>query len=743
MATIDHLPGRHLDAPAPGPLGRLARVAFRHRGRVVLAWLAAFALAFGLGTAFGGAFSADYSAPGSDSRAAQDMLAQRFPAASGDTLTLVAQSGGGVATPAVRARVGDLLARAAAVPHVVGVEDPWTSPGAVSPDGRTLLARVHLDVTNPEDMPAADTRAVLDLARTASRDGLTVAAGGRVVTLTQQAPIGSEGLGIAAAAVILLLTFGSVVAAGLPILVALAGLAVSSLLTGLFAAALPVPDWSTSLAAMMGIGIGVDYALLMVTRFREWRSHGLSVEDATVATLDTAGRSVLLAGTTVVISMLGLFAMGLSFMRGAALVTVAGVLVVLISAMTLFPALLGYLGARVDRLRIPLPRRRRAVPGDGWLRWSRLVQRHRLAATVVGAAILLALAAPFLGVRFGLPDAGNDPRGTSTRTAYAMTAAAFGPGANGPLLLAVERPDVAALGRLTAALRATPGVASVSPPTANATRDAAVLTVLPTTGPQDERTSALVRQLREDVVPSAVDGTPTVVHVGGVTASAVDSTSNIVRRIPLLIGGVVGLSVLLLLGAFRSLAVALKAAAMNLLSVAASYGVVALVLQGGWAGHLVGIDGATPLPAFIPVLMFAVLFGLSMDYEVFLVARMRDAWKRTGDNGAAIVTGLAGTARVITAAAAIMIAVFAAFVPSSDIALKLIGIGMASAILVDATVVRLLLVPAVMHLLGERNWWLPLWLDRRLPQVSVEGHEERYLPAAPAAVAPREPVAVG
>ncbi len=729
---------REPPAHDPGPLGRLARVAFRHRGRVLLAWLAAFALALGLSTAYAGPFSADYSAPGSDSRAAQDLLAKRFPTASGETVTLVATAHGPVSAAATRSRLTDLLRRVGTVPHVTAVEDPWTTSGALSRDGRTALATVHLDVATPQEMPVADTRAVVQLARAASGDGVRIAAGGQAVALTQQAPIGSEGLGVAAAAVILLLTFGSVVAAGLPILVALAGLAVSSLLTGLFAAALPVPDWSTSLAAMMGIGIGIDYALLMVTRFREWRAYGLDLEEATVATLDTAGRSVLLAGTTVIISMLGLFAMGLSFMRGAALVTIAGVLIVLVSAITLFPALLGYLGARLDRLRIPLPRRRTAS-GTGWLRWSRLVERRRFVAGAGGTLILLALASPFLGVRFGFPDAGNDAPGTSTRTAYAMTGAAFGPGANGPLLLAVERP--ADLGPLTGALRTTPGVAAVTPSTVNATGDAAVLTVLPTTGPQDDRTSALVRRLRDHVIPAAVAGTPTTVHVGGVTAASIDSTGNIVRRIPLLIGGVVGLSVLLLLVAFRSIAVALKAAAMNLLSVAAAYGVVALVLQGGWAGRLVGVHEATPLPAFIPVLMFAVLFGLSMDYEVFLVARMRDAWKRSGDNSAAIVTGLAGTARVITAAASIVVAVFAAFVPSSDIALKVIGVGMASAIFIDATVVRLLLVPAVMHMLGERNWWLPSRLGRHLPQLAVEGHEERYLPGTP--VVGREPVAVG
>jgi RND superfamily putative drug exporter len=520
---------------------------------------------------------------------------------------------------------------------------------------------------------------------------------------------------------------------------AIAGLAVSSLLTGLVIAFIDAPDWSTSLATMMGIGIGIDYALLMITRFREWRAVGLDPEAAATATLDTAGRAVLVAGSTVVISMLGLFAMGLSFMRGAAVVTILAVLVVMAASVTLFPALLGYLGRHVDRLRIPIGKRREAhvavgghvEPSGAWLRWSRLVERRRVPAALLGVAILLALAAPFLGVRFGFPDAGNNRQGTSTRTAYDTLSNGFGPGANGPLLIAAELPKgagVSSLDGLSAALRATPGVAAVTPATLNPAGDTAVLSVLPTTGPQSPRTEDLVHHLRDITIPAATRGTGADVHVGGVTATSIDSTHNIARRIPLLIGGVVILSMLLLLVSFRSVAVALKAAAMNLLSVAASYGVVALVLQGGWAGRLVGVDNPTPLPAFVPVLMFAVLFGLSMDYEVFLVSRMREAWLRTNDNGRAIMEGLAGTGRVITAAAAIMVAVFAAFVPSPDLVLKVIGIGMASAIFIDATIVRMLLVPAVMHLLGRRNWWMPARFNRFVPQLHIEGRPEVHMP---------------
>ena len=718
------------DTPRPGPLGRLARVAARHRGRVVLAWVAALALALGLSSAFGGAFSADYRAPGSDSSVAGDLLQQRF---SGDwehpSITLVAHTLGPADAPATRVRLDGLRTRLAGMPHVRSVSDPWSEPGGRSPDGRTVLISVGLDVDTAPDMPVLNTRAIVGVARAATHDGVSVAASGDVVALSQAAPIGSEALGIAAAAVILLLTFGTVVAAGLPIVVAVLSLAVSAGVTRLVAAALPVPDWSTSLMAMMVIGVGIDCALLLVTRFREWRAHGLDVEDAVVASLDTAGRAVVLAGTTVVVSMSGLAGMGLSFMRGAALVTIAGVLVVLVAAVTLVPALLSLAGARLDRLRLPVPRRRRrTAPGAGWQRWGRLVQRHSRTAAAVGVLALVALASPFAGVHFGTPDAGNDPVGSSTRRAYEMTAAGFGPGANGPLAVVVTDATPAVAQRLGAALAAAPGVASVSPALTDGAGRTAVLSVTPTTGPQDARTADLVRRLRSTVLPAALTGTGARVHVGGTTAAMLDSDANVVRRIPLLLAGVVGLSLVLLLAAFRSVAIAVKAAVLNLLSVAAAYGVVALALRGGWAGGLIGIDSPTPLPAFVPVLMFAVLFSLSADYEIFLVSRMRDAYRRTGDTATAVTAGLAGTARVITAAASIMIAVFAAFVPSPDVGVKVIGVGMAAAILIDATLVRLLVVPALMHVLGVWNWWAPAWLERRLPDLAVEGHEEHYLP---------------
>ena len=490
----------------PGPLGRLAGLAYRRRGRVILGWLAALALVTGLSAAFAGTFAADYSAPGSDSKQAQDLLEQRFPVQAGNTVDVVVRSGTGITGPAVRSDVTAFLRELSGMPHVAAVEDPYTTPGDLSRDGKTLASHLKLDVANPADMPVPDSKKLLGAAQAAERPGFHVALGGQAIRAAERGAISSEGIGIAAAAIILLLALGTVVAAGLPILVAVTGLAVSGTLTGLVAAVVDVPDWSTSLAAMMGIGVGIDYTLLMVTRFKEWRAAGLDPETATVATLDTAGRSVLVAGGTVVVSMLGLFAMGLSFMRGAALVTIVAVLVVMAAAVTLFPALLGYSGRWVDRLRVPLGRRRpmratadgHLVPAAGWTRWSRLTDRHRVIASLAGAGVLLVLAAPFLGVRFGSPDAGNDPAGRSARQAYDMLAEGFGAGANGPLVVVADLAHGADKGRggghglvnrLADELRRTPGVAAVRPPQLNPAGDTALVTVIPATGPQDTATA--------------------------------------------------------------------------------------------------------------------------------------------------------------------------------------------------------------------------------------------------------------
>jgi RND superfamily putative drug exporter len=724
--------------PRPGPLGRLAGLAYRRRRWTLVVWAVAALLALGLSAAFGGEFDTDSTTPGSDSAAAQRLLAERFPAQSGETVHVVVRAGD-VTGAEVRGDVGALVGELRQGPHVAAVADPYTTDGAVAPDRRTLLVRVYLDVTNPNDMPVEATEQLLATADRAERDGLAVAAGGRAVQLAESGQNGSEMVGLVAAAVILLLMFGSVVAAGLPLAVAIGGLALSSGLVGLTAAVVDVPEFAPIIGVMLGIALGIDYALLMVTRFREWRQAGLDLETATVATLDTAGRAVLVAGCTVLVGMSGLFVVGLSVLSGTAVATMVTVLVTMAASVTLFPALLGFLGRRIDGLRLPLGRRRpvrvavggHLDPAPGWVRWSRFVQRHSVLAATAGVALLLALAAPFVGVRFGLPDAGNDPVGTSNRQAYDLLSEGFGPGANGPLLVVADLSRAggdAAVQRLGAELGATPGVAAVTPPRLGPDADTALISVVPATGPQDPATADLVRALRDDVIPRAIGGAGADVHVGGATAATIDANEAITGRLAPLIGGVVVVSMIILLLAFRSVVIAITAALMNLLSVAAAYGVTALFLDGGWAGRLIGIDTATPLAAFVPVIMFALLFGLSMDYEVFLISRIRESWVRTQDNGRSIVTGLAGTGRVITAAAAIMIVVFAALIPSDQVFVKVMAVGMVAAILVDATVVRLLLVPAVMHLLGHRNWWLPRGMARRLPELHVEGRPETFVP---------------
>jgi RND superfamily putative drug exporter len=727
------------DVVRPGPLGRLARLCYRRRGAVLLTWLLGLGLVLGLSAAFGGEKVNGASLPGADSQDAQTLLEDRFPAQAGDRIDVVVRVDD-VARDQVQARVGALLAELEDMPHVAEVADPYTTPGALAADGRTLVARMYLDVANPNDMPVEATEDLLAVADDAEGDGLEVALTGSAVKLVEAPEPGStELVGLLAAALILLITFGSLVAAGLPLAVAIVGLLVSSTLVGLVAAVVDVPDFAPIIGAMLGIAVGIDYALLMVTRFREWRAVGLDPELATVATLDTAGRAVLVAGGTVVVSMAGLFAMGLSIMDGTAVVAMVAVVVVLLAALTLFPALLGYLGRWIDRLRLPLGRRRPAevsadghvVPARGWVWWSRLVERHSAVAAIGAVVVLVVMAVPFLGVQFALPDAGNDPEGTSNREGYDLLADGFGPGTTGPLLVVTDLgagDGKAVLQRLHAGLESTPGIASVSPPQLNPAGDTALITVVPTTGPQDDATVDLVREVRDDVIPAAA-GTGTETHVGGRTATTIDVNASVVDRLPYLIGGVVVVAMLLLVLAFRSVVIAVTAAVLNLLSVAAAYGVLAFFLEGGWAGNLVGIDAAAPMAGYIPVIMFALLFGLSMDYEVFLISRMSETWVRTHDNNRAILTGLAGTGRVITAAAAIMMVVFAALAALDDVTVKSFGIGMTAAILVDATIVRVLLVPAVMRLLGDRNWWLPRRADRWLPHLHVEGRSEEYLAA--------------
>jgi putative drug exporter of the RND superfamily len=687
---------------------------------MVLAWIVAAVVIIGLGSALAGEYEADYDTPGSESQAASDITEQRFGGYSGQEMYVVWKDEAGADSPVAREGINTFLAEAERVDHV-----SEHTPPRFSEDG--TIGSTTLPMTLPGwEFPYEGAERLIDAAEDNSRGGLEIKLGGEPIYSTQEGS-SPEGLGFLGAAIVLLIAFGSVVAAGLPLAIALIGLGISSGgLIVLLANVIDVPDWTTAVSGLIGIGVGIDYSLLVLTRFRSALHQGKDRHDAVVEAVTTAGRSVIIAGLTVVIAVLGLFLTGLSYMYGVALSASFAVLVVMLAAISLLPALLSYLGPSVDRLRIPfLGRTLRAEGGSHSpaARWSHAVQRHPWIAAITAAAILLALAAPALGMRLGFPDAGNDPPDTMTRQAYDLNTEGFGPGTNGPIQIAANLPDSGAQAEIDSfaqRLRDEPEVEFVTPPEINADGNAALITVIPTTSPQAEETEELVKRLRSDIVPDQLGGTGITAKIGGVTAALEDQSEYMVGRLPLFTIGVVGLSFLLLLVAFHSPLISLKAGIMNLLSVSAAYGVMTLVAKGGTVGEVIGIDHEVPIAPFMPVMMFAILFGLSMDYEVFLVSRIREEYLKDGNTRRAIADGLAKTARVITAAAAIMVVVFLAFLAAPDVFLKLFGIGLASAIFLDATIVRMVLVPAVMQLLGDRNWWIPDWLERFLPRLDVE-----------------------
>jgi putative drug exporter of the RND superfamily len=701
-------------------LARLADIAYRRRGTMVLGWIVATVVIIGLGSALKGGYHADYNTPGSESKAASDLTERAFGGYSGQEIYVVWKDPAGAARPAAEHRIDAFFAEARKVEHV-------EKQGAVRVSKDGTIATTTLPLTVPGwEVTKEDGEKLIDAANRNSGGGLEIKLGGEPIYAAQESA-SPEGIGFLGAAIVLLIAFGSLVAAGLPLVIALVGLGITSGgLILLLANVIDVPNWTTAVSGLIGIGVGIDYALLVLTRFRAALRAGKDRHDAVVEAVTTAGRSVIIAGCTVVIAVLGLFLTGLPYMYGVAISASLAVLVVMLAAITLLPALLSYLGPRVDRLRIPLLARGLKAEGDGEspaARWSHAVQRRPWTAAIAATAVLLALAAPALGMRLGFPDAGNDRPGTMTRQAYDLISEGFGPGANGPLVIAAELPNPAAkvkIDQLAGQLRQEEGVAYVPAPRFNGAGDAAIVTVIPTTSPQDSKTEDLVQRLRGTVVPAVLGDSGIEVSIGGVTPALQDQSEYITGRMPIFIIGVVGLSFLLLLIAFHSPLISLKAAVMNLLSVSAAYGVMTLVAQGGAIGKLIGIDHEVPVAPFMPVMMFAILFGLSMDYEVFLISRIREEYLKDGNTRRAVADGLAKTARVITAAAAIMVVVFLAFVASPEVFLKLFGIGLAAAIFLDATLVRMVLVPAVMQLLGPRNWWIPDWLERLLPRLDVE-----------------------
>jgi uncharacterized membrane protein YdfJ with MMPL/SSD domain len=735
-ATADRPAG---PAASPGPIGWTGRTCYRHRWLTLLGWLAAVACLITLWTRFGAPPQDNFTGgdPG------QALLNQHFHRTSGDTLTLAVRSTAPVTSPAVRSQVTAALAPFASAPHVTSVSSPYRAPGQISRDGHIAFARIQFGVPGTQ-ISNSEALALMHDARAASGHWVTFSLGGDVVDLAET-PYGgpTEGVGVLAAAVVLLIAFGSLLAMGLPIVTALLGIGAGMSVVALLGHIVPAPSFSPIIAAMIGLGVGVDYALFIVTRFREALRAGRAAEDAAVTAMRTAGRTVLVAGTTVVIGMLGLLVLRQPLLNGVAVAAAATVAMVLLGSLTLLPALLGFTGTRLARpSRIRLPRwlggqRSPAGTRPAAERWAGVIQRRPAVAALVSAGIILALAAPALGMKLNMPDESSQARGTMGYASYQTITQGFGPGFSAPLIVAASLPSPGAgTARLTDALRSTPGVADVTPAVVSRDGKAAMLIAYPTTGEQNTATNSLVDRLRGRVLPRATAGTGIRAYLTGPNAGGVAFADLVGQRLPWLIGVVVALSMLLLLVVFRSVILAVKAAAMNLLSISAAYGVLTGVVQDGWLRQVFGFPETMPVTTWVPMFLFVILFGLSMDYEVFLLSRVREEYDRTGDNAASVARGLARTARVITAAAAIMVVVFLSFVLGANVAVKQIGLGLAVAVLIDATLVRMVLVPAVMELLGKANWWLPAPLARILPQASP-GEDESPVPV-PAAAAARD-----
>ncbi|MEU7383044.1 MULTISPECIES: MMPL family transporter [unclassified Streptomyces] len=719
-------------------MAALARWCVRHRLVVVLLWLLAFGGITAAASVTGSAYSNDYEVPGTESGRATQLLKEGFPGLGGDSDTVVWHTASGtVRAPDVEQTMTRTLDRIAALPQVASVASPYTDQGAqgsdrISHDGRTAYATVTF--TRPsQDITKPQAEAVVEAAKAAGTDGLQVELGGSAISLTAASgDHTAEIVGVLVAAGVLLIAFGSLAAAVLPIASALLSVGTAHAAIGLLGHAMTVADFAPMLGMLIGLGVGIDYALFIVTRHRRGLKRGLTPTEAVTNAVATTGRAVVFAGATVCIALLGMLILRLGFLNGVAIAASLTVVLTVAASVTLLPALLSFVGPRAlsrrERRRLAEHGPEPEVPTGFAARWSAFVERHPKALGVVALAVITVLALPTLSLHLGTSDQGNDPGTSTTRKAYDLVAEGFGPGVNGPLTL-VTRVDGAegrlALDNLDTTLRGTEGVAAVTPATYNSSGTVAYLTVVPDSAPQSQRTSDLVQRLRTDVLPRAETGTALDLHVGGVTAGYDDFAGVIIGRLPLFVGVVVGLGCVLLLLAFRSLGIPLKAAAMNIAAVAAAFGVVVTIFQWGWGSEFLGLGRAGPIEPFLPVIMVSVLFGLSMDYQVFLVSRMYEEWLETGDNRRAVRVGLAETSRVINSAAVIMISVFLAFVLSGDRVIAMFGIALASAVALDAFVLRTLLVPALMHLLGRANWWLPRRLDRVLPRISIEPPECR------------------
>ena len=727
-------------------LYKLGRFAARRPWTVIGAWLFAALMIIGASTIFGRELTDSFDVPGLDSQAAIDLLSEANSDQAGTTAEVVVapldESNTFFDSPESQQELADLQTALAALPNVLDTSDPAAAlaasseaaiaSGSVSPDGSVAIIRLQYPIA--EQLDVVDLENLKELVAEVRTDSsLQIEMAGELFFEFEEAESGvGEMAGVLVAAVILLVAFGSLVAMGLPIGMALFGLAIGVSSMSLITYVIDIPSWAPQMASMIGLGVGIDYALFLVTRHREHLARGMSVEESVGRAVATAGQAVIFAGGTVVIAILGLGLAGVPFMTAAGVATSVVVLIMVLASVTLLPAFLGLSGPWINRLGIHRKKTATASPtatptgtptvGAGWLRWGQHVSTNAWAYAIGVTVLLLALASPVLGMELGTADDATLSEDRTERRAYDLVADGFGAGINGPLIIAIDiSADPTVVEPLVDAVSADDGIASLAPASVNADAGVATLMAFPTTSPQDSATLDTIQRLRSDVLPSVLDDSPAVAHVGGLTASSADIGDRVNSRLPLFLTAVLGMSFILLMMVFRSVLVPLKAALLNLLSIGSAYGVLVMVFQWGWGAGLIGLEGTAPIDPFIPMFMFAVLFGLSMDYEVFLLSRVREEYLATGDNDTSVIHGIAGTARVITSAALIMISVFGGFIFGNDPTIKMFGLGLATAIFVDASIVRMILVPATMKLMGDANWWLPNWLDRLLPNIDIEG----------------------
>ena len=783
-------------------MGALSRWAVRKPVLALVAWFIAMAAVFGLGTQLRGEFNDSFSLPDTESTTATEMLSTLPPSGSGEAAVRIVWSpaSGSVTDPVVAEEITPVLEEIAALESVTCVSNPYGDPfgrdcpdaggdeplpdflaeqlgpaleatakatSPISADGSVAFARVSLG-GNGAEISGADANAIVAAVKAANSPELAVGASGQVLEFANSAPPSSEAIGILVAIIILLIAFGSIVAAGMPIIVALLGLAVGQMLILLVARFLDVATFAPTLAAMIGLGVGIDYALFVLNRYRQALLAGHDKTRAAYEAVGTAGRAVQFAGLTVIIALLGLFVLRINFFNGLAVAAAVTVLSVMLAALWLLPALLSLLGTKALALRMPWARKSKAdgtkhPEGRRFLAYARLLQRRPIIPTILALGVVIVLALPTLGLRLGFADDGGKPETNTARIAYDLMSEGFGPGVNGPFFAAVNLPlprDLDALGETVRIINETPGVASTLPneqmlplyavnPTAFS--DNGIVTsilITPETAPQDIATSELLDRLRTETAPLVEADTGATMYVGGAQAVTQDFTQVLIDVLPLFLGIVVLLGFLALMVLFRSLLVPLTAAITSLLSFGAAMGITVAVFQWGWLAGPLGVTATGPIFPFLPVMVFAILFGLSMDYQVFLVSRMQEEWERTKDNRAAVRRGLAGSGKVVVIAAAIMSSVFLAFVPSPDGTIKLFGIALASAVIIDAFIVRLVLVPSLMTMFGKANWWMPAWLANALPKISVEEggdeiiEDEPLDEADPDAIGDRQPVGV-